>query len=473
MARPGGKLRPTAKYAGRRSFAARALDLLQRLTDRLIDFGIDGLVTTVMAALVLFHLTKWASRRLRDSLLPGSAATQHQLFPLLQTEGLSPETASLASGPAVSRSACNPRPPGRPTDPDQPAHDNDLRTAQTGTCRGIALAEIARDSAAQLPCDADPTMRLYSGANLDAAQPGHIAYFDDARHLEALRITRAGACLVAERFAHLVPQGTIPIIVQQPRLAYARILARMHPEAVRAPSLLGSADVISGCFVHPTARIGAGVVLDPGTVIGEGVVIGNATIIGAHAVLGPDVVIGADCWIGANVTIAHCSVGDRAVVKAGACLGQDGFGFATSRSGHFKLVHLGRVVLGNDVEIGANSTVDRGSGRDTLIGDGTKIDNLVQIAHNVRIGRRCILAAQVGIAGSTTVEDDVGIGGQSAIAGHLLLGRGAQLAAASRLMRDIPAGERWGGMPAKPLREWFREVTTIKNLAKRRSGNSP
>ncbi len=162
--------------------------------------------------------------------------------------------------------------------------------------------------------------------------------------------------------------------------------------------------------------------------------------------------------------------GDRVIIHPGVRIGQDGFGFAMSASGHLKVPQLGRVLIGDDVEIGANSTIDRGSGRDTVIGDGTKIDNLVQIAHNVRIGRHCVIVAQVGIAGSTVLEDCVAVGGQSAIAGHLHIGRGAQLAAASRLMKNVPAGERWGGMPAKPLREWFREQTTLKNLARRRGG---
>lgn len=335
---------------------------------------------------------------------------------------------------------------------------------------GIALAELAEEVGSSLPASADPGARLCGGASLETAESWHVAYMDHARYAESLRATLAGACIVTERFAHMVPSGTVAIVVRNPHLAYAKLLARLHPEALRPAPVLGQARVTSGCFVHSTAQLGAGVVLDPGVVIGEWVVVGAGTTLGAHVVLGSEVVIGRNCSIGADVTITHCSMGDRTMVHPGARIGQDGFGFAMSASGHVKVPQLGRVVIGSDVEIGANTTVDRGSGRDTVIGDGTKIDNLVQVAHNVRIGRHCVITAQVGIAGSTVLEDYVAVGGQSAIAGHLRIGQGAQLAAASRLMKDVPAGERWGGMPAKPLREWFREQTTLKKLAKHRTG---
>jgi UDP-3-O-[3-hydroxymyristoyl] glucosamine N-acyltransferase len=182
-------------------------------------------------------------------------------------------------------------------------------------------------------------------------------------------------------------------------------------------------------------------------------------------VIGADVRIGRDCAIAPNVTVSHAFIGNRVILHPGVRIGQDGFGFALGPKGHLKVPQIGRVIIQDDVEIGANSTVDRGASRDTVIGEGTKIDNLVQIAHNVVIGRHCVIVAQVGIAGSSTLEDFVAIGGQVAVRGHVRIGQGAQIAATSAVNGDVPAGVRWGGIPARPVRDWFREIHALKKLA--------
>jgi UDP-3-O-[3-hydroxymyristoyl] glucosamine N-acyltransferase len=185
-------------------------------------------------------------------------------------------------------------------------------------------------------------------------------------------------------------------------------------------------------------------------------------------VIGPCCRIGRDYSIGPGSTVSHALIGNRVILHPGVRIGQDGFGYAMGREGHFKVPQIGRVIIQDDVEIGANSTIDRGASRDTVIGEGTKIDNLVQIAHNVVIGRHCVIVAQVGISGSTTLEDFVVIGGQVGVVGHLRIGAGSQIAGSSNVATDVPPGSRWGGTPAKPVRDWFRELHTLKRLASRR-----
>ena len=188
-------------------------------------------------------------------------------------------------------------------------------------------------------------------------------------------------------------------------------------------------------------------------------------MIGPNVVVGPDVRIGRDCAIGANSTVLCALIGDRVILHPGVRVGQDGFGFAMGPGGHLKVPQIGRVVIQDDVEIGANATIDRGANRDTVIGQGTKIDNLVQIAHNVVIGRNCVIVSQVGISGSCELGDFVAIGGQAGLAGHLKIGMGAQIGASSGLMNDVPAGQRWIGAPAKPIKEFWREIAALGKLA--------
>lgn len=338
----------------------------------------------------------------------------------------------------------------------------------------LTLAEVAGIADLDLPPGADPAILVRGTAPLEAAGPADLAYMDNARYGAALEATRALACLVSPRFAARVPAGTLPLVTREPYRAFARVLARFHPSAMRPASAFGATGVSPGSFVHPSARLEPGVVVDPGAVVGAGAEIGGGTVVCAGAVVGQGVRIGRGCTIGPGASLGHALLGNRVIVHAGARIGQDGFGFAMGPGGHLKVPQTGRVIVQDDVEIGANTAVDRGAGRDTVIGEGTKIDNLVQIAHNVVIGRHCVIVAQVGIAGSTTLEDGVVLGGQVGVVGHVRIGAGAQIAASSDVSADVPRGARYGGTPAKPVREWFRELTTLKRLAARgRDAGSP
>jgi UDP-3-O-[3-hydroxymyristoyl] glucosamine N-acyltransferase len=340
-------------------------------------------------------------------------------------------------------------------------------------CHKLSLREISDITGVPLPAGAEPEFRIEGVAALDSAGPADLACMDNPAYARELAETRAGACLVLDRYAERTPPETIAMPSAEPLRAYARVLARMFPDAAKPLSNFDARGASRQGAVHPTARLGDGVTVDPFAVIGPDAQIGAGAIIGAQAVVGPRVRIGADCSIGAGATVTNALIGNRVVLHPGVRIGQDGFGYVISPKGHMKVHQLGRVIIHDDVEIGANTTIDRGSRRDTIVGEGTKIDNLVQIAHNVVIGRHCIIVAQVGIAGSTTIEDFVAVGGHTAIAPNLRIGRGAQIAAGAGVMTDVPAGERWGGSPARPAREFFREHATLKSLAARRGHRAP
>jgi UDP-3-O-[3-hydroxymyristoyl] glucosamine N-acyltransferase len=332
-----------------------------------------------------------------------------------------------------------------------------------------SLADICAWTGAKAPSHVDLESCIVSRlAPIEEAGADTLVFFENPKYLEALRTTRAAACFVVPRFAAQVPETTIPLVTHEPYRAFALVLARIYPESLRPGSQFGAIGISPGASVHPEARLEADVSIDPGAVVGPRAEIGSGSVIGPNAVIGSEVRIGRHCSIGAGVTIAHALIGNRVIVHCGAAIGQDGFGFAPGPRGHLKVPQIGRVIIQDDVEIGANTTIDRGATRDTVIGEGTKIDNLVQIAHNVRIGRHCLIVAQVGISGSTEVGDFVSIGGQAGLAGHLSIGADAQIAAQAGVIADVPAKARLGGTPATSVRAWLKAHAVLHRLSQAR-----
>jgi UDP-3-O-[3-hydroxymyristoyl] glucosamine N-acyltransferase len=332
--------------------------------------------------------------------------------------------------------------------------------------RELTIAEIVALTKAEPRGEMPLERRIRNVAPLDTARACDITFLDNAKYLDALMTTHAGVCLVAPRFEKHVPAGLAALISPQPYRAFVAVARALFPAALRPSSLFGVTGRAAGAHVHPTARVEAGVTIDPMAVVGSDAEIGGGTLIAAGAVIGPGVTIGRNCSIGAGASVLCALIGDRVIIHPGVRIGQDGFGYLPSPRGHQKIPQARRVIIQDDVEIGANSTIDRGSTRDTVIGEGTKIDNLVQIAHNVTIGRHCLIAGQAGISGSSQVGDFVMMGGQVGIADHVTVGAGAMLGAQSGYMNDVPAGTRWLGSPALPVRDFVRGTAALRRLAR-------
>ena len=326
----------------------------------------------------------------------------------------------------------------------------------------FTLAEIAEAAQAALADSADGAKRLVDIAPLDTARDDDIAFLDNKRYIVAFEQSRAGACIVHPNLADRAPPGMALLLSETPYYAFARVARTFYPVPPVEPG------IAAGAHVDADAKLSPGCRIDTGAAIGARCEIGARCHVEANAVVGDGVVLGDDCRIGAGASLSHCLLGDRVVVFPGVRIGQDGFGFASGPEGHLRIPQIGRVVIHDDVEIGANTTIDRGSSGDTVIGAGCMIDNLVQIAHNVQLGRGCVIVAQVGISGSTKLGDYVVCGGQAGLAGHLTIGDGAMLAARSGVTRDLEGGRAYGGAPAVPAPQWRRQVVALARLAGRK-----
>jgi UDP-3-O-[3-hydroxymyristoyl] glucosamine N-acyltransferase len=327
----------------------------------------------------------------------------------------------------------------------------------------VRLRALAEKVGAQLAQGVDPDTLIHDVKPLLDAGVGELSFFDNRKYLTQLQATRASACLVAPAFADRVPGGTSILLSGGPYRAFALALQHFYPDALSPKAAMAAS---GDPPIHPTARLEEDVRVEPGAVVGREAQIGRGTTVAAGAVIGYRVTVGRGCYIGPGASVTHALLGDRVLLHAGVRIGQDGFGFAMGAGGHLRVPQVGRVIIQDDVEIGANSCVDRGALKDTIIGEGTKIDNLVQIGHNVVIGRRCVIVAQSAIAGSSTLEDFVVMGGQSGVAGHLTVGAGAQIAGVSHVTDNVPPRARMVGTPAQPIRDWTRERVAVRRLAK-------
>jgi len=283
-----------------------------------------------------------------------------------------------------------------------------------------------------------------------------VAFCGDRKHVDALKTTGAGACFVNEAYRADVPDGCVALLTDKPLAAWVTAANALHQ--TRFPDASAPA-------VHPDAELEDGVVLAPNVCVAAGVKIGRGTQIAPGVVIGPGVAIGRDCEIGPNASLGFALLGDRVRIYAGVRIGEAGFGATAGVAGVVDVPQLGRVILQDGVTVGANSCIDRGAWEDTVLGENTKLDNMVHIGHNVRIGRNCVLAGYTGISGSVTIGDGCAFGGRAGVTDHVKIGDGAQIAAASGVFRDIPPGETWGGAPAQPIKAWMREIAALRRLA--------
>lgn len=331
----------------------------------------------------------------------------------------------------------------------------------------FTLADVCKHANVALPDGADAAAKILDLATLDGAGEHHLTFCIGKTAAKSLAASKAGFCFLGKDAAALArPAAMIAIPCDSANHAFAAALNLFYPDNglqqwdQRAP-------------IHPSAKIGEGVRLAPGVVIGPNAEIGERTSLGPNTVIERGVAIGRDCQIGSNVSIANSYIGDGVVILPGAQIGQPGFGFASSASGHIKIPQIGRVIVQDRVEIGACTTIDRGAIGDTVVGEGTKIDNLVQIGHNTHIGRHCVIVSQVGISGSCELGDFVVLGGQAGVADHARLGTGARFSAKSGITPgEWPGGQDYGGFPARPMKDWRREMATVALMARRKKKDS-
>ncbi len=329
----------------------------------------------------------------------------------------------------------------------------------------FSLEQLAEISGSEIGGKSRDAQMFSDIMPLESATENDVSFIDNRRYVDAFLSTNAGAVVVHPDLVDQAPENTALLITESPYTGYAKLTQAFYPQNIRNEGVIAAA-----ATVDSSAKLGKNVSIDVGAVIEAEVEIGDDTRVGANTVVGAGVVIGNNCQIAANTTLTHCIIGSEVIIHTGVRIGQDGFGFAPGMPRHTKVLQLGRVIIGDDVEIGANTTIDRGAGPDTIIGSGTKIDNLVQIGHNVQIGEGCFIVAQNGLSGSTIIGNYVALGGQVGVAGHLTIGDGAQVAAKSGVSTNIAPGITVAGNPAQNARDHWKGLAMLKRLVKEKRG---
>jgi UDP-3-O-[3-hydroxymyristoyl] glucosamine N-acyltransferase len=326
----------------------------------------------------------------------------------------------------------------------------------------VSLNELATVTGATLARPEDGDRMVDAVSPLLRGHGASVSFYSDRRYLDDLKATQSGACFVTAQDVQFAPASCSALVTREPHAAYAAAANRLHRPRMASPG---------DPAIHPTAQIEDDVALGHGVVIGAGARVGRNSSIGAYSVIGPGVTVGRGCRIGSHVTIGFALIGDHVGILAGAVVGEPGFGVTIGQGKTVDVPQLGRVIIQDNVGIGANSCIDRGAWDDTVIGENTKIDNLVQIAHNVRLGRNCLLAAHTGISGSCVVGDNVAFGGRAGLSDHIVVGDRVRIAAAAGVMKDIPADEMWAGLPARPIKRFMRETALLAKMARTRGGD--
>lgn len=334
--------------------------------------------------------------------------------------------------------------------------------------RRYTAGEVANLTGAQLVDSGQSLISIEALAPANEGGQDALVFVDGKRNFALMQSLKAAAVLCPAEFAGKAPAGIAVLVHPRPQQAFALVGRLLFPQAATPGPMTGETGISPQAHIDPSAHIETGAIIEAGAVIGPRVSVGGGTVIAPHAVIGHSCQIGRDGYIGPGTSVQYALIGNRVIIHGGARIGQDGFGFVGGAKGPERVPQIGRVIIQDDVEIGSNTTVDRGAMSDTIIGQGTKIDNLVQIAHNVRIGRNCIIAGLSGISGSVVVGDNVTMGGGVGLADHLTIGTGAKLAARSGFMSNVPAGEIWGGYPAQPMAEAMREIAMLRKLARTR-----